>query len=60
MNQVQSIVNARYPENVNASQHFGELLLEYEESGFAPPHLIDAISCREEEKFWSHVWEAIL
>ena len=50
----------RFSENNAAQNYFGELLNNYLESGFSPPHLASEIETQDDGKFWSNVWEATL
>jgi hypothetical protein len=59
---MQKILLTKFPNNPTAIQHFGGLLVEYKNSGFAPPNLKSELAAQDDKgrKFWSHVWEAIL
>lgn len=59
---MQKILTTRFPNNPTAIQHFGGLLEEYQDSGFAPPNMNNELVIQDDKgiKFWSHVWEAIL
>src|SRR5580658_3996877 len=50
----------RFPNNMVAPAHFGELLTEYAASGLSPPHLVAEIETGDEGKLWSSIWEAML
>jgi type I restriction enzyme S subunit len=50
----------RFPNNTIAPKHYGELLVAYQESGLAAPHILTEIETQDEGKFWSAVWEAML
>jgi hypothetical protein len=57
---MRKILTTRFPNNPTAVQHFGGLLGEYQNSGFAPPNMNSELATQDDKgrKFWSHVWEA--
>src|SRR5262245_41637952 len=50
----------RFPESPTGRSHWEGLLLQYGDSGLAPPHFYAEISTGEDHKFWTNVWEAML
>lgn len=60
MNKIYKIIKKRFPLNTVATHHFGKILIAYQESGIAPPHLIAELETQDEGKFWSAIWESLL
>jgi hypothetical protein len=50
----------RLPESPTGRPHWEGLLLQYGDSGLAPPHLLAEIISGDDHKFWTNVWEAML
>lgn len=55
-----AVLQTKFPRNEVAPKHYSELLVPYAESGLAPPHMISELETRDDGKFWSNVWEAML
>lgn len=55
-----AVLERRFPNNKIAPTHFGQLLIEFAESGVGPPHLVDELETDDEGKLWSCIWEAML
>jgi len=60
MKNIMNILQQRYPNNSHAVEHFGNLLINYYKSELAPPHMISELETKNDGKFWSHIWEALL
>ncbi len=57
---IETFLRKRFPNNQIAPRHYAELLVPYAESGSSPPHMLPELETRDEGKFWSCVWEAML
>lgn len=53
-----SFLARRFP--CNYACHLAELLVAFDNSGLASPHLADEVMSGDDGKLWSRVWEAIL
>ncbi|MGE3701813.1 MAG: hypothetical protein AB7G08_23945 [Hyphomicrobiaceae bacterium] len=53
-------VARRFPNGPSGRTHWTDLLLDYGDSGLAPPHLLTEITSGDDHKFWASVWEAML
>jgi type I restriction enzyme S subunit len=53
-------VAQRLPAASSWRPHWEGLLLDYGSSGLAPPNLVAELTCGDDQKFWAHVWEAML
>jgi len=57
---IETVLRQAFPNNEIAPRHFGELLVEYAESGVGPPNLVNEIETGGERALWSFAWEAML
>lgn len=53
-------LRAKFPHGPTAHTHYGELIVDFWESGLASPHLLTEITSGGDGKFWSFLWEAML
>jgi hypothetical protein len=60
MSQIRDFLLKRFPNNTVASDHFGELLSDYQRSGLAPPNMVREVISGDERGLWAHIWEAML
>jgi len=44
MSQIRDLLEQRFSNNTVAPNHFGELLMDYQGSGLAPPHMIQELT----------------
>jgi hypothetical protein len=57
---IRTEVARRFPDAGSWRFHWEGLLLDYGNSGFAPPNLVSEVVSGKDHKFWAHVWEAML
>jgi hypothetical protein len=50
----------RFPQTRTYPCHFGGLLSAFASSGLADSHFVDEVTSRDDGKFWTRVWEAML
>jgi type I restriction enzyme S subunit len=60
MSEIRKFLVIRFTGNNDYAEHLGRLLVEYQESGVAPPHLVSEITSGCDGKLWAGVWEAML
>lgn len=60
MSDIRKNLANRFPGNSTAQEHFGDLLMAYQDSGLAPPNLRQEMATGDEQKFWACIWEAML
>jgi len=60
MSQITDFLTRRFPQNRVAPSYFSDLLSTYQDSGLAPPNLVEEITSCDDGKLWAHVWEALL
>lgn len=60
MSDIRKNLANQFPGNSTAQEHFGDLLIAYQDSGLAPPNLRQEMATGDEQKLWACIWEAML